>query len=228
MIVRMGILRKAEKLNSEEFRKHWLEVHGPIAAKIPELQRYQQNHVIDSEQLGINFPRSSLSVHGFSQLWFDDLSSMKRSFTADTVNTLAKDEQNFIGGMQLISLKPNEVIPVANDKPLIKRMSLLKRRSDIDIETFEREWAEVHSQLVKAMPGVAGYKQNYVLEQDIERDRSVNYEDESIDGVVELWFQDTKSLESAFASEAGQKTMAHARTFIGEITTFIVQTHQIV
>ncbi|WP_216830280.1 EthD domain-containing protein [Alkalihalobacterium elongatum] len=227
MIVRIGILRKSQRLTTEEFQKHWLEVHGPIAARIPELQRYCQNHVIDSEQLGIDFPRSSQDVDGFSQLWFKDLSAMKKSFTEDTVDMLVKDEQRFIGNVELIAVKQNEVIPVTNDKPLIKRMSLIKRRSDIDIETFEHEWKEVHSQLVRAMPEVEGYNQNYILDRNIKRNRS-DFEDESIDGIVELWFQDTKSLEAAFASEAGQKTMAHAKTFIGEITTFIVETHQII
>jgi hypothetical protein len=43
-----------------------------------------------------------------------------------------------------------------------------------------------------------------------------------IDGIVELWFENTETLNSAFASPQGVKTMQHATTFIDEITTFLV------
>jgi len=228
MIVRMGILRKKENLTPEAFRKQWLEGHGPIAAKIPGLRRYYQNHVVDSAQLGIDYPRSPQTVDGFSQLWFDDLSSMQGSVTPDIIKILAEDEARFVGHLQLIVAKQNVVVPTADDNRLIKRMSLLKRRPDVDAVTFEREWWEVHSELVRSMPGIEGYTQDLVIERSIERGKSASYEEVSIDGIVELWFRDIPSLEAAFASPAGHKAQAHARTFIGEITTFLVETHRIV
>ena len=78
------------------------------------------------------------------------------------------------------------------------------------------------------MPGVEGYTQNLIRERFIERGKSASCEEMPIDGIVELWFRDIASLETAFASPAGQRTMAHARTFIGEITAFLVETHVVV
>ena len=49
-----------------------------------------------------------------------------------------------------------------------------------------------------------------------------------IDGIVELWFESPQTLEAAFASPAGQRTMAHAKTFLAEITAFLVEEHRIV
>ncbi|GGB53246.1 hypothetical protein GCM10011409_33530 [Lentibacillus populi] len=227
MIVRMGILQRPDHMTMEDFRKYWLEVHGPIASRIPKLRRYLQNHVINSDQLGISYPRGTQAIDGFSQLWFDDNASMKQSSTPDVINMLAKDEEQFIGNMQLIVAEQNEVIPVSDDGPLLKRMSLLKRRPDVDIEVFKREWREVHSELLKAMPSVKGYTQNLVMDRSMNREPAV-YEDVPIDGIVELWFKDTVSLKASFASEAGKKAMEHAKTFIEEITTFIVETHEIV
>jgi hypothetical protein len=51
----------------------------------------------------------------------------------------------------------------------------------------------------------------------------VGYDDLPIDGIVELWFADTAAIDAAFASVRGKETMAHAETFIGEITTFLVE-----
>lgn len=228
MIVRIGILRKKEVLTTEAFRKHWIEVHGPMAAKIPGLRRYQQNHVVDSVQLGVNYPRSPQIIDGFSQLWFDDLSSMQSSITPDITKMLAEDEDRFIGNLHLVFVMQNVVMPTASDKPLIKRMSLLKRRHDVDAGTFQREWWEVHSELVRSMPGVEGYTQNLVIDRSIDRGKSASYDEIPIDGIVELWFRDIPSLEAAFASPAGQKAQAHGKTFIEEVTTFLVETYRIV
>ena len=49
-----------------------------------------------------------------------------------------------------------------------------------------------------------------------------------IDGVVELWFEDTEVLNRAFASPQGMQAMKHAASFIDEITTFMVETHVVV
>lgn len=227
MVVRMGILQKKKNITIEEFHNYWVEKHGSIASQIPRLRKYHQNHVTSSEQLGIDYTRGSQAVDGFSQLWFDDLASMKHSFNSDITKVLSKDEEQFIGKMQLIIVEQNVVIPVSNDESLLKRMSLLKRRPDVDIEVFKSEWAEVHAELLKAMPDVKGYTQNLVIDRNINRSPA-GYEDVPIDGVVELWFEDTNSLKAAFASEAGKKAMEHAKTFIEEITTFIVDTHEIV
>jgi hypothetical protein len=45
---------------------------------------------------------------------------------------------------------------------------------------------------------------------------------------VELWFEDTDTLNAAFASAAGKFTMQHATTFIDEITAFVVAERQVV
>src|SRR3712207_7926096 len=64
MITRMGILKRRPDLTPEQFRKHWLEVHGPLAARLPGLRRYHQNHVVDTSQLAIDHARGAWEVDG--------------------------------------------------------------------------------------------------------------------------------------------------------------------
>lgn len=228
MIIRMGMIRKKENLSFDEFSRHWLEVHGPIASDIPGLRKYHQNHVIDSEQRGIEFPRTPFVLDGLSQLWFDDESSMQNKMSPDIIQRLSKDEANFISDLKLTIMKQNVVIPVSEDKPLIKRISIINRRPGIDDETFKHEWWNVHSNFVLEMPGIEGYKQNLVIERSVERGQSATYEQMPIDGIVELWFKDIPSLEAAFASPNGQKAMAHTKTFIHQISTFLVKQYELV
>jgi hypothetical protein len=78
------------------------------------------------------------------------------------------------------------------------------------------------------MPGVAGYRQNVVLARERNKGQPCNYHDLPIDGIVELWFENPGTLEAAFSSPAGQVTMAHAKTFLAEITAFVVVEHRVV
>jgi hypothetical protein len=192
------------------------------------LRRYHQNHVVDREQRGITYARGDLDFDGFSELWFDDLPSMQAAFVTDQVNELGEDENRFIGKMKLITAIQHVVIPKPIGVPLIKRMSTLKRRAEVSAEKFAAEWFDVHSVLVKRLPQVKGYAQNLIFDRSHGRDKPARYEDLPIDGIVELWFTDVDSLNAGFASDAGETLMTHATEFIAEISTFLVETHEVV
>ena len=109
----------------------------------------------------------------------------------------------------------------------MKRISTLKRRPDITEEDFRLEWI-VHRDLVLKMPGVSGYRQNVVIARERVKGTPCGYDELPIDGIVELWFESPAGLEEAFSSTAGRTTMAHAKTFLAEITAFVVIEHRVV
>lgn len=228
MIFRMGLLNKKPDWSLEEFRRYWAQTHGPIAARIPGLRSYQQNHVVESQQRGISYKRGPEQLDGFSQLAFDSVEAMRAAFASDVAPSLAEDEARFLGRLRLLALDPREVITPPAGERLIKRMSLLKRRPDVDEATFEREWRVEHARLVKLTPGVKGYRQNLVIGREAVKGIPCSYDELPIDGVVELWFSDTDALNQAFASPQGVTLMEHAKTFIDEITTYMVETHVVV
>ena len=228
VIVRMGLIQKRSDIGSDDFRRHWRDSHGPLAAKLPGLRRYHQNHVVDRAQRGISYTRGGNDFDGFSELWFDDVPSMLAAFATEDVQMLGKDEDRFIGDLKLITAIQHVVIPKPSGIPLIKRMSTLKRRADVSSEKFKSEWFDVHSFLVKRLPEVKGYTQNLIFDRSHARDRPATYEELPIDGIVELWFTDVDALNAAFASDAGKTLMTHASEFIGEISTFLVETHEVV
>jgi uncharacterized protein (TIGR02118 family) len=229
VIVRMGLLQKRAGLEQDEFRKHWRDSHGPLAAKLPGLRRYHQNHVVDREQRGITYARGGLEFDGFSELWFDDLPSMQTAFAAEMqVKELVEDEARLIRDLKLITAIQHVVIPKPRDARLIKRMSTLKRRPDVSADKFKEEWFDVHSVLVKRLPQVKAYTQNLIFDRSHGRGNPAKYDELPIDGIVELWFEDTDSLNAGFASDAGKTLMTHATEFISEISTFLVETHEVV
>jgi len=229
VIVRMGLLQKRPEMSNTDFRGHWRDGHGPLAKNLPGLRRYHQNHVVDRAQRGITYSRGALDFDGFSELWFDDIPSMQAAFGNEgQVKELGEDEARFIGELKLITAVQHVVIPKSAGIPLIKRMSTLKRRADVSAEKFKAEWFDVHSVLVKRLPQVKGYTQNLIFDRSHGRGKPARYEDLPIDGIVELWFEDVDSLNAGFASDAGKTLMTHATEFLAEISTFLVETHEVV
>ena len=231
MNVRMGLICKKPQWTTQEFQEYWRGTHGPLAARAPKLREYWQNAVTDRLQRAIEFARGPWDFDGFSQLWFDHVQQADLAFKdGELAATLIADERHFMGGLHIVTAAQHVVVPVPAEPErgaLLKRISTLKRRPDISEDDFRREWI-AHRDLVTKMPGVSGYRQNVVIARERVKGQPCGYEDLPIDGVVELWFESPATLEAAFSSPAGRTTMAHAKTFLAEITAFVVIEHGVV
>ena len=196
MIVRMGLLQKRADLEPHEFRKHWRDSHGPLAAKLPGLRRYHQNHVVDRAAA-----RHHLRARRFRLRRIFRTLVRRPALDAGgvrgrkQVKELVEDEARLIGDLKLITAIQHVVIPKPAGVPLIKRMSTLKRRPDVSAEKFKEEWFDVHSVLVKRLPQVKAYTQNLIFDRSHGRGKPATYEELPIDGIVELWF-DGRGLRS--------------------------------
>lgn len=223
MHVRMGLLNKKEDWSLVQFHSYWRENHSKLASQLPGLKGYHQNHVTDKAQRGISYKRGPEAVDGISQLWFDDSQRMGDAFSQALGEKLMNDENHFIGHLRIVTALPIEVIAPPAPGTALKRMSFLRRRTDVTPEQFAYEWNVRHAALVKTLPGVLGYRQNLITHRESPKGNVVGYEGLPIDGIVELWFENTDTLNAAFSSPQGVETMQHAATFIDEITTFLVQ-----
>jgi uncharacterized protein (TIGR02118 family) len=223
----MGLLKKKAELTDDQFRQYWLHRHAPVVLQtdLPGLAGYHQNHVIDADQRGIQYSRGQMHLDGFSELWFEADGPSPDGFANAG---LTQDEQQFTDALHIVAAERYTVVtPPGRPDQGIKRMSLLKRLPGLPEAQFRHEWCDVHAGLVSKMPGVRGYRQNLIMERERVKGTACGYDELPIDGIVELWFDDEAGLDAAFASVAGRETMAHAKTFISEITTFLVRDYQI-
>lgn len=225
MTIRMGLLDRRSDTSQEEFRRYWREVHGPLAARLPGLRRYEQNLVTNRSQLAIDHARGNWDLDGISHLAFDDRTAMDAAASAAEMKPIKPDNDRFAVLRGILVAEANPVVPVA-EGPLIKRMSLLRRRPDISADKFRQEWFGFHAEAVSKFPTVAGYTQNFVL--DRQAGGSTEYEALPVDGVVELWFRSVEDLKASFSSPAAEVSQRHALDFIAEITTFLVEVHRVV
>lgn len=218
-------LTRLPTMSPEAFSTYWKDRHGPIAAKIPGMVRYQQHHVTDHRQLGIDHARAAWSVDGFAELTFEDRTALERAMASAEFAATRADEANFIASAVMLICEKHVVVPMpAAPGPSVKRMSILARKKGMTPEQFEHEWCVIHARDVPALPRLVAYNQNLVREQ---RPAPATPE-ATIDGIVELWFPDPDAIVAAFASPAAEITQGHAKTFIETITTFLVETVEII
>jgi uncharacterized protein (TIGR02118 family) len=92
-------------LSLAEFSKHWFEVHGALGAKAPGLRRYVQNHA-PPEAYAVR----GLTHDGFSELWFDDLASLRASLKSPEWQALREDGQSLFAQPMSVVVARERVI----------------------------------------------------------------------------------------------------------------------
>jgi uncharacterized protein (TIGR02118 family) len=90
------------------FRDYWRTVHGPLAATIPVLHRYEQNHLALDE-----YEKSAVpSYDGLAVTWFASTADIKRGTTTPEYASTRADERNFLpdGHLPIIIAREHRVI----------------------------------------------------------------------------------------------------------------------
>jgi uncharacterized protein (TIGR02118 family) len=92
----------------EPFRAYWRNVHGPLAATIPVLHRYEQNHLAMSE-----YDKKAPPLYdGLAITWFASTADMKRGTPMPEYSATRADEANFLpdGHLPIIITREHVVI----------------------------------------------------------------------------------------------------------------------
>lgn len=78
---------------------------------------------------------------------------------------------------------------------MIKRFVILRRKSGMTVEEFRHYWRNVHGPLIAKIPGVKKYVQYHVHSEISDE------EEQSIDGLAELWFDSKEAQKLAWQSK---------------------------
>lgn len=89
-----------------EFRRYWREVHGPLAAKIPSILRYEQNHLEPRAYGGDTPPR----YDGLAITWFESTAAMRAGAETEVYRATRADEANFLPDGHLPIIITREVL----------------------------------------------------------------------------------------------------------------------
>ncbi len=101
------VTRRAD-LTVEQFQRHWREVHGPLGASIPVVERYVQCHTRLSGYRDGRAP----AFDGLAMTWFEGVHTMRESAKTEEYNLTRADEPNFVSDeLAFIITQEREILP---------------------------------------------------------------------------------------------------------------------
>jgi uncharacterized protein (TIGR02118 family) len=98
VIKRVGFGWRRDGMSRDAFEDHYVQVHGPLASRIPGLRRYV-----------LNFPDHVLGASpgdwdAFAELWFDDQGAMEAGFAA-LADELGTDRAHFLSEVRNVVVR---------------------------------------------------------------------------------------------------------------------------
>jgi len=101
MIAAISLMRRQDTIDLSRFRRHWLDVHGPLVCAFPGVLRYVQCHVIDS--LAANEAGLSMRIDGFPILYFDNDADRLRAHNSPEMAACNIDSRQFVGAVSRVT-----------------------------------------------------------------------------------------------------------------------------
>src|SRR5262249_9194029 len=89
-------LSRKPGMSHEEFVKHWVEIHAPLAYACPGISRYTLT-IVKSASTRKDVQAIQVEVDGIAELWFEDQASFDRYQTSPATKRLRDDGATFIG-----------------------------------------------------------------------------------------------------------------------------------
>ena len=110
MIKSLSLLTRRPELTHEQFVKHWVEIHAPLAHRVPGLVRYVQSHIVE-ERKRPDIPSHDVEVDGVAELWYESREAMAKAHASPEAKALHADGALFIGRIKTFTIEEKVIIP---------------------------------------------------------------------------------------------------------------------
>lgn len=100
MIAAISLMRRQDSMSLTRFRRHWLDVHGPLVCGFPGLRRYVQCHVVVSTAM--NETARAMHIDGFPILYFDSDEDRLRAHHSPDMAACNIDSRQFVGAVSRV------------------------------------------------------------------------------------------------------------------------------
>lgn len=109
MIAAISMIRRLDNVTLGGFRRHWLDVHGPLVCTFDGLRSYMQCHPIESPAM--NARARSLRIDGFPILFFDNHAERAKTKGSPALAALDVDSTLFIGAVARLATNVEVLVP---------------------------------------------------------------------------------------------------------------------
>jgi uncharacterized protein (TIGR02118 family) len=194
------IARFHPDLTTEEGHRHWAEVHGPLCAKVPGIERYVQSHVVGGLPLISGVAQEEPQFDGYSCAWWADRAAFEASMQTPEWATLHEDghglwDEGFLWNM---SANVEEITQIEGDSTPYKAVWVCRFKPGMTRAEGRDHWTTTHGPIFHGVD-INRYVQNQVvgaIAADGEADTQPGF-----DGFSECWFDDEAQLGRAVTSD---------------------------
>jgi uncharacterized protein (TIGR02118 family) len=96
-------------MTREEFLRHWVDDHAPMALSVPGLRRYVLSLIVD-EPSRADIPDQQVQADGIAELWYDDKASMQQALESPEMKALRAHGAIFIGRIKMFITEEKVII----------------------------------------------------------------------------------------------------------------------
>ena len=181
MIIRSGLIRNRDGVDFAAFSEHWRRVHGPLALRVEAMRAYRQNHIL--ARLPAREGDRLHRVDGISQLWFDNVESMRVAMESDEQRACIEDILEFLSDVTILIQQESERRLHGNvDRLPVKFIHLLAGQEAAMKNLEDRLFADLAASFANAALRV-----NRIVDRGFSVDSTVSAGGQVIDAVLELW-----------------------------------------
>jgi len=184
MIAAISLIRRQDTVDAATFRRHWLDVHGPLVCKFAGLRHYTQCHVIDP-----SLPHAA-RIDGFPLLFFDNDADRQRAHGSPEMAACNIDSRQFIGAVSRVITRPIEIIPRATSAG----------PTGLIVVYPEHSTAAAHLANLQSQPGLRGLTRHDVLEQGPAPNSTVPHLAIAVGLMAQAWFDNMTNVRAALAT----------------------------
>jgi uncharacterized protein (TIGR02118 family) len=120
MIAAISLMRRQDVVSLSRFRRHWLDVHGPLVCAFAGLRAYVQCHPIDSPAM--NARARAMRIDGFPILFFDNDEDRAKAHGSPEMAACNVDSRLFVGAVSRVMTDVETIVPAGSG---VGRVSLL-------------------------------------------------------------------------------------------------------
>jgi uncharacterized protein (TIGR02118 family) len=200
MIAAISLIRRQDTVDAATFRRHWLEVHGPLVCKFAGLRHYTQCHVVERT------PPHAPRIDGFPLLYFANDADRQCAHGSPEMAACNIDSRQFIGAVSRVIARPVEVVPRAASAGPFGLIVVYSASSHADAHL-----AELASQ-----PQLRGLTRFHVLDQGAAPNSTVPHLAIEVGLMAQAWFDSMADVQGALAVRNE-----------GEAAMFVVEEHRL-
>jgi len=206
-------------MSVQAFQEYWLNIHGPLVAKVPGLKR-----CVQSRALVQGYGKGDLLFDGIDERWFESAQVIEAVRKSPEAEAVVRDEATFLDCSRTVLMYVD--VFVIKDGPVpenaVKNIEFVNRRPGMAVPAFQRYWREIHGPIAARIPVIRRYEQNHLASTAYAEASTPPY-----DGLAITWFDSTAEMRRGAATPEYVATRGDEANFLspGHLPIIITREH---